>query len=60
MMVVRDNEAPFQTGRGEEFNDAEKAVARLQEIYAANTAYLRRRFQDFADGEAIDSRIRAR
>jgi AMP nucleosidase len=44
---------------GEQFDDPEAALARVGEIYEANTAYLRERFQRFAAGEAIQGRVHA-
>ncbi len=40
-----------------EFTSAEDALARVQEIYAANTAYLRDRFLAFTRGEQIKGRV---
>ncbi len=41
------------------FTDASAAVVRLEEIYDRNTAFLRDRFEAYANGEAIGSRVRA-
>jgi AMP nucleosidase len=43
----------------EVFTDAEKAVARLIEIFEANTSFLRAHFQDLLEGKEIDGRVRA-
>ncbi|MFW6077341.1 MAG: AMP nucleosidase [Hyphomicrobiales bacterium] len=43
----------------EAFTDAKMAVARLEEIYERNTAFLRDRFEAFANGEALTRRVRA-
>jgi AMP nucleosidase len=43
----------------EVFTDATKAVDRLIEIFEANTAFLRKHFQDLLEGKAIDGRVRA-
>lgn len=37
----------------------EEVLARVREIYDANTAYLRERFQDFAKGARFKGRVRA-
>src|SRR6201992_1565359 len=41
------------------FTDAPSAVARLEQIYARNTAFLRDRFEVYGRGEAVGGRIRA-
>jgi len=41
------------------FSDAVAAVARLEEIYARNTAFLRMQFERWAHGEPIAARTRA-
>lgn len=41
------------------FTQPEEALARVREIYDANTAYLRDRFQAFTRGERIKGRVRA-
>jgi len=46
-------------GEPERFDDAAAAVARLREIYEANTAFLRERFRAFAAGETLSRRVRA-
>jgi hypothetical protein len=43
----------------EAFTDASAAVARLEEIYERNTGFLRERFEAFANGEALATRVRA-
>jgi AMP nucleosidase len=43
----------------EAFTDAKAAVARLEEIYERNSAFLRERFEAFANGEAFAARVRA-
>ena len=43
----------------EAFTDAEKAVARLIEIFEANTAFLRSHFQNLVSGKPADCRVRA-
>lgn len=43
----------------ESFTDAAAAVARLEEIYARNTEFLRARFESFLKGEPLDARVRA-
>ncbi|MEP1931732.1 MAG: AMP nucleosidase [Roseibium sp.] len=43
----------------EVFSDAEKAVARLIEIFESNTKFLRDQFQDLLDGKPFDFRVRA-
>ena len=43
----------------ESFTNASAAVVRLEEIYDRNTAFLRDRFEAYANGEAIGSRVRA-
>ncbi|MGJ5074273.1 AMP nucleosidase [Bradyrhizobium oligotrophicum] len=47
---------PFQT---ESFTDAAAAVARLEEIYERNTAFLRGHFEAYANGLVPATRIRA-
>jgi len=41
------------------FDDPQAATARLEEIYARNTAFLRDRFEAYARGEPLASRVRA-
>ncbi len=41
------------------FKDAEAAVARLQEIYERNTAFLRNQFEAYAGGKPLKTRVRA-
>ncbi|MBV9560761.1 MAG: AMP nucleosidase [Bradyrhizobium sp.] len=41
------------------FTDAGAAVARLEEIYARNTQFLRDRFEAYAKGEVLATRVRA-
>ncbi len=41
------------------FTDAVAAVERLIEIFEANTAFLRKHFQELLDGKAFDARVRA-
>ncbi|MTJ80637.1 MAG: AMP nucleosidase [Telmatospirillum sp.] len=43
----------------ESFSDASAAVARLEEIYARNTAFLRDRFEAYLKGEKLAGRVRA-
>ncbi len=43
----------------EAFTDAAAAVARLEEIYGRNVCFLRERFEAYANGEALTSRVRA-
>ncbi|MDU6375266.1 MAG: AMP nucleosidase, partial [Bradyrhizobium sp.] len=43
----------------ETFTDAAAAVARLEEIYERNTAYLRGHFEAYANGVVPAMRIRA-
>jgi AMP nucleosidase len=43
----------------EAFTDAEAAVGRLEEIYERNTAFLRDRFEAYANGEPFGTRVRA-
>src|SRR5579863_9576759 len=43
----------------EAFTDAGAAVGRLEEIYERNTQFLRDRFQAYAAGEALATRVRA-
>ena len=45
--------------RDEDFTDAAAAVARLQEIFARNTAFLRHRFSAMIAGEIPEGRVRA-
>jgi AMP nucleosidase len=47
---------PFAT---ESFTDAAAAVARLDEIYERNTRFLRDRFEAYAHGEPLATRVRA-
>ncbi|HEY8519848.1 MAG TPA: AMP nucleosidase [Gammaproteobacteria bacterium] len=41
------------------FTDPAAAVARLEEIYERNTAYLRERFEAYANGQPLETRVRA-
>lgn len=41
------------------FTDAGAAVSRLEEIYERNTRFLRDRFEAYANGEALATRVRA-
>src|SRR5690606_15528261 len=41
------------------FDDAAAAVRRLEEIYERNTAFLRSRFEAYANGANLESRVRA-
>jgi AMP nucleosidase len=41
------------------FTDAAAAVARLTELYARNTAFLRERFEAYAAGATLTARVRA-
>ena len=43
----------------ESFVDAAAAVARIEEVYERNTAFLRRRFEDHAAGHGVGQRVRA-
>jgi len=43
----------------EAFTDAAAAVARLNEIYERNTCFLRNRFEAYANGEKLATRVRA-
>jgi AMP nucleosidase len=43
----------------ESFTNATAAVVRLEEIYERNAAFLRSRFEAYANGEAIATRVRA-
>jgi AMP nucleosidase len=43
----------------EAFTDAGTAVARLEEIYERNTRFLRDRFEAYANGEKVGTRVRA-
>ncbi|MEK9283701.1 MULTISPECIES: AMP nucleosidase [unclassified Bradyrhizobium] len=43
----------------ESFNDADAAVARLEEIYERNTKFLRDRFEAYVNGETITTHARA-
>ena len=43
----------------EAFTNAGAAVARLEEIYERNTQFLRERFEAYANGELVGSRVRA-
>ncbi len=43
----------------EAFTDAIAAVARLEEIYERNTRFLRDRFEAYANGEPLTTRVRA-
>jgi AMP nucleosidase len=43
----------------EAFKDATQAVDRLLEIYERNTAFLRTRFEAYANGEQLEARVRA-
>ena len=42
----------------EAFTNATAAVARLDEIYERNTGFLRERFEAYANGELIKTRVR--
>jgi AMP nucleosidase len=50
---------PTFTTEAQRFTDAKQAVARVREIYDANTHYLRDRFQSMAAGDIKADRIRA-
>ncbi|WJR80433.1 AMP nucleosidase [Bradyrhizobium sp. NP1] len=43
----------------ETFTDADAAVSRVEEIYERNTKFLRDRFEAYANGEALTTRVRA-
>ena len=43
----------------EAFTDAAAAVGRLEDIYERNTQFLRDRFEAYANGEALPTRVRA-
>jgi len=43
----------------EAFTDAATAVARLDEVYGRNTQFLRDRFEAYANGETLATRVRA-
>jgi AMP nucleosidase len=43
----------------EAFTDAPAAVARLEELYERNTRFLRDRFEAYANGEPLATRVRA-
>src|SRR6201988_5142481 len=43
----------------EAFTDASAAVSRLEEIYERNTQFLRERFEAYANGETLATRVRA-
>jgi AMP nucleosidase len=43
----------------EAFTEASAAVARIAEIYQRNTGFLRDRFEAYARGEALETRVRA-
>jgi len=43
----------------EAFTDAEAAVGRLDELYEQNTQFLRDRFEAYANGELLGTRVRA-
>jgi len=43
----------------ESFTDAARAVARLEDIYERNTRFLRDRFESFANGQPLSTRVRA-
>jgi AMP nucleosidase len=43
----------------EAFTNVTAAVARLDEIYERNTSFLRDRFEAYANGESIRTRVRA-
>ncbi|WP_207480142.1 AMP nucleosidase [Arenibaculum pallidiluteum] len=53
------SQAPELPQTGERFDDADAALARITEIYEANTAYLRERFARYAAGEEIHGRVHA-
>jgi AMP nucleosidase len=48
-----------QTVITEAFADAGAAVARLEEIYERNTRFLRERFEAYANGQVVGTRVRA-
>src|SRR5690348_3960395 len=48
-----------QAVASEAFTDASAAVARLEDIYERNTQFLRDRFEAYANGEALTTRVRA-
>src|SRR5262245_8112943 len=48
-----------QSIAAESFTDAVSAVARLEEIYERNTRFLRDRFEAYAHGEPLATRVRA-
>src|SRR5262245_34151658 len=43
----------------EAFTDASAAVDRLEEIYERNTQFLRDRFEEYINGDALTARARA-
>jgi AMP nucleosidase len=43
----------------EAFTDADAAVGRLEDIYERNTQFLRDRFEAYANGEVVGTRVRA-
>ncbi len=52
-------DAPFISGQIHHFNDAEKALAYVHEIYDANIAYLQDSFEKFTKGETPEKKIEA-
>lgn len=54
--MIFDNAPKFMT---RSFSQPDEVFARVREIYEANTAYLRERFQAFTRGERIKGRVRA-
>jgi AMP nucleosidase len=50
---------PTSIEQARTFTDAEQAVAYIREIYDANTAYLRERFQHMANGEGMPGHLSA-
>ncbi|MDR3437290.1 MAG: AMP nucleosidase [Telmatospirillum sp.] len=48
-----------KTIKTESFTDAAAAVARLEEIYARNTGFLRNHFEAYLKGESLATRVRA-
>ncbi|MDE2030059.1 MAG: AMP nucleosidase, partial [Alphaproteobacteria bacterium] len=50
---------PTTPSEAELFADPHQAVARVREIYDANTAYLRERFQEMASGDLPEGRVSA-
>lgn len=54
--MIFDNAPKFMT---RSYTQPDEALARVREIYEANTTYLRERFQAFTRGERIKGRVRA-